>query len=42
MAGNDVNTLLLLHGETIADSSIYNDVITTNGVTVSDNAKFGK
>ena len=42
MAGNDVNTLLLLHGEAITDSSIYNDAITNNGVTISDVAKFGK
>lgn len=37
----DKHTILLLHGETISDSSAYGDTITNNGVTMSDIAKFG-
>lgn len=38
----DENTVLLLHGEEIIDSSMYGNVITNNGVTVSaDKSKFG-
>ena len=40
--GVDENTLLLLHGEDLTDSSIYGVPITNNGVTVSDaQSKFG-
>ena len=43
MAGIDNNTLLLLHGEEIIDSSFYHKSITNSGVVVSKNkAKFGK
>jgi hypothetical protein len=39
----DEHTLFLLHGEEIADSSIYGRTITNNGVMVSDErAKFGE
>lgn len=42
MAGNDVNTLLLLHGEDLTDASQYARVLTNSGVTVSDaQSKFG-
>ena len=42
MAGNDVNTLLLLHGEDLTDASPYGRVLTNSGVTVSDaQSKFG-
>lgn len=42
MAGNDVNTLLLLHGEDLTDASQYAHVLTNSGVTVSDaQSKFG-
>ena len=38
----DENTLLLLHGESLEDSSIYDVPITNNGVVVSDaQSKFG-
>lgn len=38
----DENTLFLLHGDTIEDSSMYSVPITNNGVTVSDaQSKFG-
>lgn len=38
----DEHTLLLLHGDTLTDSSIYNVPITNNGVTVSTaQSKFG-
>lgn len=38
----DKNTLLLLHGDSLTDSSIYNVPITNNGVTVSTaQSKFG-
>ena len=38
----DENTLLLLHGDALTDSSIYNVPITNNGVTVSTaQSKFG-
>ncbi len=38
----DENTLLLLHGEKLADDSIYGRSITNNGVTVSSaKSKFG-
>lgn len=38
----DENTLLLLHGESLEDSSIYDVPITNNGVAVSDvQSKFG-
>ena len=40
--GLDGSTLLLLHGDTLKDSSIYDVPITNNGVTVSqDQSKFG-
>lgn len=40
--GLDENTVLLLHGEDIADSSDYRNAITNNGVTVSaGQSKFG-
>ena len=40
--GNDEHTLLLLHGEDLADSSPYGVSITNNGVTVSNiKSKFG-
>ena len=32
MAGNDVNTLLLLHGEDLTDASQYARVLTNSGV----------
>lgn len=42
MAGNDVKTLLLLHGEDLTDASQYARVLTNSGVTVSDaQSKFG-
>ena len=42
MAGNDVNTLLLLHGEDLTDASQYARVLTNSGVTVSSaQSKFG-
>ena len=38
----DENTLLLLHGEDLTDSSIYGNTVTNNGVTVSTaQSKFG-
>lgn len=38
----DTNTMLLLHGETLTDSSIYNIPVTNAGVVVSaDQSKFG-
>lgn len=38
----DENTLLLLHGEDLTDSSIYKSIITNNNVTVSTaQSKFG-
>lgn len=40
--GGDENTLLLLHGNNIGDSSIYNNLITNSGVvSASENSKFG-
>ena len=42
MAGIDANTLLLLNGETLTDTSQYNVPITNNGVQISTaQAKFG-
>lgn len=42
MAGIDENTLLLLNGETLIDTSFYNIPITNNGVQISTaQAKFG-
>jgi hypothetical protein len=38
----DENTILLLHGEDIIDSSMYGNAITNNGVTaLADKSKFG-
>lgn len=38
----DKNTILLLHGESLLDSSIYNAPVSNNGVLVSeDQSKFG-
>lgn len=43
MSGIDNNTLLLLHGENITDSSFNNKTITNSGVVASDKkSKFGK
>lgn len=40
--GSDKNTLLLLHGEDLFDSSIYNVPIANNGVQIStEQSKFG-
>lgn len=42
MAGNDANTLLLLHGEDLTDASPHGHTLTNNGVTVSSaQSKFG-
>lgn len=38
----DEHTLLLLHGEDFTDSSIYSELITNTGCTLSDSGKFGK
>ena len=38
----DANTLLLLHGEDLTDSSLYNCAVTAFDVTISETAKFGK
>ena len=42
MAGIDNNTVLMLHGEEIVDSSVAPKNITNNGVTVNNNGKFDK
>lgn len=40
--GSDFNTLLLLHGESTTDSSLYRNKVTNNGVSVStEQSKFG-
>lgn len=42
MSYEDANTVLLLHGENIEDSSIYKNAITNNGVIASNGqSKFG-
>lgn len=38
----DEHTLLLLHGEDLTDSSIYNEQITNTGCNISDEGKFEK
>ena len=41
--GNDENTMLLLHGEDLTDSSPYNHAVTNNGLSIDTSIKkFGK